>query len=1379
MPPEGPQESLVFLTTHPYIWLCDRQFGIIETPENSHKLHSIVDDTWNSLRDDQRLPFHERAQQESQRYLAQKKVYDDVYVQYFHLKEMFMNKSSTLQATTFTSNTAPSLKPMINLISQQLSKEKGPSETAAEPARTHFLQASHLASQNKSATFVRKGLDPLYLQSVIQGNIENKRKALAPPVSVAAPPLKKPAFEAEAGRFDKLEIICGQIRGTLHLAANQVVCKCKVCEGKLPGQRVFTCSRFESHAGFGHSKKWKHSFKILPGSHPAVPKDSDLSVARFFEVTNYDYCRIRPPLRLPTSNQKRQEEKGDEDDTHDGSDEWYVQYGTKGRVSQRVPSLRSERSGRVSQEAALVPRPIKGDRASAQLESVKQQDQQVSWLDMESKKHSPVYVSYSSEKCAACDDDGDFDYDQLITCDKCGISVHQSCYGILEPPDHTKPWLCCSCEAQGEGCHAPQCCLCPVVGGALKPSVIPGVWVHSTCAQWIPEVTVKGGRTMDDVDGILEIPKERWELFCGICKQRVGAKIQCECCYSAFHPLCARLAGFAMVTTELPNGDLLYRAYCSRHRKGGAGEGGVGMKKADRCVALYRELPEEMPGQELDNAQPYRSPGLMEVPKSGNNSARATKIEGWKRTVHSTGIGTITDEAFWLPTMAEKRSKDAGCLPASEPELVHNLSTLSAQNRALKPLLALPPGVPEEVPIWCNGHEAWLIVRTQRVLSQRGAATHSASRWEAMCGKAESKKWKTSFFVLENGSKKVLQEWLAEKRLTADVLSALSKNYIENLGCGDMRAKAAVQVGKEDVQSLTGYFIRIYWPEDAEWYEATAVEENPKTRQHLIKYFDGDEEWIDLGAEMTSGRVQKLTRFESDRESWPQVPPVPPVPLPANEQPIGIHACGRRVGLWDATDECYYYGSIQKYNDEMKLYKVVFEEGGTKWLALEPGQHPMDWSSAPLPAQHVLVSSDAEDGDKEAGPLTQVPDRLAIYCRDLKGTFLVKEMMCMLPNGTVVTPSEFERLGGRMLAKKWKTSLRVDTGHSAGMTLEAWLSRFGGDTNKHPSKRWEVGRLRDQQRAHTGALRLPHQKNSGAVGPKLAGHKPGCNCVICRQKRSRGDLQNAVEKIVVKRQDEQMTGKRAFIKAVPYTITVGAQPSNPATIPLSRCWMPKDWIAYKAAQALTEKPMNKYKTKFREGPGVDDGARRGHAVVVLSGDGGLDVQREQFSTGFCCREAVPLSLKDKMTAAKMTERHRITFGKSGIHGWGLFAKTAISQDSLVAEFRGIQIRKSVADRREADYRMRASDCYLFNVDDDIVLDGTMTGSIARFTNHSCSPSLYARLLNVGSECRLAFFARYDIAARQELTYNYRFLAEEGDDRLSCACGAPNCTGFLN
>jgi hypothetical protein len=46
-----------------------------------------------------------------------------------------------------------------------------------------------------------------------------------------------------------------------------------------------------------------------------------------------------------------------------------------------------------------------------------------------------------------------------------------------------------------------------------------------------------------------------------------------------------------------------------------------------------------------------------------------------------------------------------------------------------------------------------------------------------------------------------------------------------------------------------------------------------------------------------------------------------------------------------------------------------------------------------------------------------------------------------------------------------------------------------------------------------------------------------------------------------------------------------------------------------------------------------------------------------------------LLLRDRLRTCRATEPARITFGKSGIHGWGMFAKKPMAQDSMIFEFR--------------------------------------------------------------------------------------------------------------
>ena len=71
--------------------------------------------------------------------------------------------------------------------------------------------------------------------------------------------------------------------------------------------------------------------------------------------------------------------------------------------------------------------------------------------------------------------------------------------------------------------------------------------------------------------------------------------------------------------------------------------------------------------------------------------------------------------------------------------------------------------------------------------------------------------------------------------------------------------------------------------------------------------------------------------------------------------------------------------------------------------------------------------------------------------------------------------------------------------------------------------------------------------------------------------------------------------------------------------------------------------------------------------------------------------------------------------QSGIHGWGLVARTEVKQDSMIIEYRGEALRRCMADFRERIYRAKDMDCYLFNINDGVVVDATMNGTIGRFT----------------------------------------------------------------
>lgn len=61
---------------------------------------------------------------------------------------------------------------------------------------------------------------------------------------------------------------------------------------------------------------------------------------------------------------------------------------------------------------------------------------------------------------------------------------------------------------------------------------------------------------------------------------------------------------------------------------------------------------------------------------------------------------------------------------------------------------------------------------------------------------------------------------------------------------------------------------------------------------------------------------------------------------------------------------------------------------------------------------------------------------------------------------------------------------------------------------------------------------------------------------------------------------------------------------------------------------------------------------------------------------------------------------------------------------MVIEYAGELIRSTLTDKRERYYDGRGIGCYMFKIDDNLVVDATMRGNAARFINHSCEVLFY-------------------------------------------------------
>jgi SET domain-containing protein len=134
---------------------------------------------------------------------------------------------------------------------------------------------------------------------------------------------------------------------------------------------------------------------------------------------------------------------------------------------------------------------------------------------------------------------------------------------------------------------------------------------------------------------------------------------------------------------------------------------------------------------------------------------------------------------------------------------------------------------------------------------------------------------------------------------------------------------------------------------------------------------------------------------------------------------------------------------------------------------------------------------------------------------------------------------------------------------------------------------------------------------------------------------------------------------------------------------------------------------------------------------------------------------------------------------SNVHGQGAFAVRDIRRGETIDEYVGERISHDEANERYKDRDVNDIPTFLYTLDDETVIDGTIHGNDARYINHRCDANCAPRI----KDGRLFIVATRKINAGEEIGYRYHIAREEDDPEnvdeiYACRCGSAQCAGTI-
>lgn len=113
-------------------------------------------------------------------------------------------------------------------------------------------------------------------------------------------------------------------------------------------------------------------------------------------------------------------------------------------------------------------------------------------------------------------------------------------------------------------------------------------------------------------------------------------------------------------------------------------------------------------------------------------------------------------------------------------------------------------------------------------------------------------------------------------------------------------------------------------------------------------------------------------------------------------------------------------------------------------------------------------------------------------------------------------------------------------------------------------------------------------------------------------------------------------------------------------------------------------------------------------------------------------------------------------------GCGLRAVKDIKKGRFIIEYVGEVVERDDYEKRKQRYAADKKHKHHYLCDTGVyTIDATVYGNPSRFVNHSCDPNAICEKWSVprtpGDISRIGFFAKRNITAGEEITFNYQFV----------------------